>query len=376
VGEEALSIVGRGRTHIILNAAETITAAFIKQRDFRIPAGQVVDTLRRLAGADLVDTIDSTAIITSLFKDSQGSNLFLVGYAYQKGLIPVTADLILRAIELNGAGVAMNKASFGIGRLAAHDPQAVAAMMPGSIDGAERRLSETLDEVIARRTAYLVQYQNERYAERYRGTVARIREAERRVMGVEGRLADTVARNLFKLMAYKDEYEVARLHSHKGFRKQLRQSLAPGARLSFHLAPPFLPAAKSSAGEPLKMEFGAWVLPVFSVLARLRGLRGTAFDPFGYMADRRIERRLIRDYEASLRHIGDSLTPERFDTALAFARIPEDIRGFGPVKQRSIDRATARGTALEHLYRSDGGRAAQEPQHPVPTSVGGAASGA
>jgi indolepyruvate ferredoxin oxidoreductase len=370
VGQEALSVIAAGRTRIVLNTFETIVAKFINDSDFRIPQ-TLVQRLQDEAGPDFVETVDASSIATRLLRDSLGTNLFMVGYACQRGLLPVSVEAILRAIALNGAAVSMNRTSFALGRLAAHDPQALLALVrtdPARVTGS-RDLSRSLDEVIARREALLASYQDTRYAARYRGFIDRVRDAEKAATGTEGRLTDAVARSLFKLMAYKDEYEIARLYTDGSFRAQLRDVFESTGRMRLHLAPPGLARIDPVTGEPRKIAFGPWILPVLRGLAALRFLRGTPFDPFGYTRDRRTERQLIDDYRSAIERVLRDLAPSRLDIAVAIANIPQDIRGFGPVKTRHLARATARWTALEEEYSRAAPRsAAHRKEAEVPTA--------
>jgi indolepyruvate ferredoxin oxidoreductase len=281
--------------------------------------------------------------------------MFLVGYAYQLGAIPLSAAAIERAIELNGEAVAMNKAAFHWGRQAAVDPARVEALAkPAANVGSDARvLSESFDETVKRRVEFLTAYQNAAYGQRYRALVekAKVAEAER-APGKCG-LADAVARYLFKLMAYKDEYEVARLYTDGSFARQVQNEFdGDNLRFEFHLAPPLLARHDKTTGLPRKMSFGPWMLPVFRLLAKFKGLRGTSFDPFGRSLERRTERTLITDYEAMLDEVLAKLTPENHHLAVGLAVIPEKIRGFGHVKQRHLATAKADETALLEQFRA------------------------
>src|SRR5262249_7630083 len=261
-----------------------------------------------------------------------------------RGALPLRAASIEQAIELNGEAVEMNKAAFHWGRRAAADPAAVEALIKPKPEASSdaRRLSQSFDEVIVRRVDYLTAYQDAAYAARYRRWVEQAAAAEAAKAPGKSGLADAVARYLFKLMAYKDEYEVARLYSDRSFRKQVDAELG-GERLRFHvhLAPPFLARRNKATGEPRKMTFGPWIFPLFAVLAKLKFLRGTAFDPFGYSLERRTERALARDYETLLGEVLGKLNSGNHPVAVALAAIPEKIRGFGHVKMRHLKAAKA-----------------------------------
>jgi indolepyruvate ferredoxin oxidoreductase len=257
---------------------------------------------------------------------------------------------------MNGEAVAMNQAAFRWGRRAALDMSGIEALIPNAaaLDD-NRKLSRSLDEIVARRVAFLTDYQNAAYAARYSDLVEKVRVAEEgRTPGRTG-LAEAVARNLFKLMAYKDEYEVARLYTDGTFTRQIEQTFEPGSmRFEFHLAPPLLARVDKTTGEPRKMSFGPWMMKAFGLLHRFKALRGTAFDPFGYTAERRTERKLIADYEALLSEVVEKLNADNHPLAVGLAVIPEKIRGFGHVKARSLTAAKADEAALLEQFRSGG----------------------
>jgi indolepyruvate ferredoxin oxidoreductase len=279
--------------------------------------------------------------------------MFLVGYAYQLGALPLSAAAVERAIELNGEAVAMNKAAFHWGRRAAVDRAGVEALArpAAAVTSDAQHLSDSFAEAVERRVKFLTDYQDAAYAARYRAAVEKARAVEaERTPGKHG-LADAVARYLFKLMAYKDEYEVARLYTDGSFVNQVANTFGgENLKLEFHLAPPLLARRDKTTGLPRKMSFGSWLLPAFRLLAKLKFLRGTAFDPFGRSLERRTERRLIADYEALIDNVLASLTPENHHLAVGLAAIPEKIRGFGHVKQRHLAAAKADEAALLEQY--------------------------
>jgi indolepyruvate ferredoxin oxidoreductase len=290
-----------------------------------------------------------------LFGQSLGANMFLVGYAYQLGAIPLSSAAIERAIELNGEAVAMNKSAFHWGRRAAVDRAQVEALVkPAAVKLSDAlHLSDSLDEIIARRLKFLTDYQDAAYAARYREWVEKVRAAEATRTPGETGLTEAVARYLFKLMAYKDEYEVARLYTDGSFLAQVADAFdGEGLRFEFHLAPPLLARRDRATGLPRKMSFGPWLLPAFRLLARFRFLRGTAFDPFGRTQERRTERKLIDDYEAMLAKVVDALTADNHRVAVALASIPEKIRGFGHVKQRLLAAAKADEATLFEQFQT------------------------
>ena len=281
--------------------------------------------------------------------------MIMIGYSYQIGALPLSAEAIEKAIELNGEEVEMNLAAFRLGRRAAVDPAALEKLMKPApeVDNDSLKLSQSFAETVDRRAAFLTAYQNASYAQRYRNWVEKVRTVEAEKAPGQCGLAEAVARYLFKLMAYKDEYEVARLYADTSFLERVKSSFdGDRLRFEFHLAPPLLARHDPATGEPRKMSFGPWMLTVFKLLAKLKFLRGTAFDLFGYTEDRRTERRLIADYEYLLGEICEFLTPGNHRFAVGLAAIPEKIRGYGPVKQRHLAAAKAEEAALREQFRS------------------------
>ena len=354
---DALSRVRRGRTRAVVNCASVPSAAFLSNPDWTFPGAAAEGDLRAAIG-DTCEFIDANALALRLFGDSIYANPLLLGYAWQKGWVPLGRAALLRAIELNAVSVEKNQQAFEAGRLAAHDPgmlpaNAVHSDQPAQA-GVVMAMPRTLDRLVQERVDLLSDYQDRAYARRYRLAVERLRATEG-ALAVKGRLAltESVARNLAKLMAYKDEYEVARLHSSPDFIEELRKQFEgePGKdyMLNFHLAPPLL-AARDADGKLVKRRFGPWMMGAFSVLARFKGLRGTPFDPFGRTAERRRERQLVEDYFALVELFCTSLTLENIDAALELARLPEKIRGYGHVKEKAMDAAQQSRALLMELY--------------------------
>jgi indolepyruvate ferredoxin oxidoreductase len=247
----------------------------------------------------------------------------------------------------------MNQAAFRWGRAAAADPAKVEALLqPHSENADDRRLSQSFDEMVQRRVDFLTDYQDAAYAGRYREWVDRAKAAEAAQAPGKCGFAEAVARYLFKLMAYKDEYEVARLYADNSFMRQLRNEFDGDVKLEFHLAPPLFAPRDRHTGLPRKLLFGQWMLPVFGILAKLKRLRGTALDPFGYSAERKIERGLIAEYESMLNEIMPRLTPDNHHLVVGLAAIPEKIRGFGHVKARHLAAAKAEVAALLNQFRA------------------------
>jgi indolepyruvate ferredoxin oxidoreductase len=340
-----------------MNLAEVLPGEFTRNPDFSLPVERIKRTICALVGEARSHFIDASRLSTALLGQSLGANMFMLGYAYQLGALPVSAQAIETAIALNGQAVDMNHAAFRWGRHAAIEPAVVEKMAKPAADarGHVRTLSTSLEEIIARRVEFLTAYQDAAYAARYRRRVEAARAAEiARTPGNSG-LAEAVARFLFKLMAYKDEYEVARLYADPAFLRQVRNEVdGDNLRLTFHLAPPLLAPRAKVTGEPRKMSFGPWMLTVFRLLTKLKFLRGTTLDPFGYTAERRTERQLVRDYETLLDELLAKLAPDNHHLAVGLASIPEKIRGFGHVKLRHLAAAKAEEMALLEQFRAGG----------------------
>ena len=318
-------------TRALVNTAEMLTGDFIQHRDANLRVDDRLAAIGKAVGNGRLSTIDANALARKLMGDTIYANVIMTGCAWQQGLIPVSLAALLRAIELNGIKIDANKQAFTWGRIAAHDPAAIAALL----DGGARNKEDTLDEMVEARREFLRAYQDDALAERFTALVTRVREAERAVTGSE-QLSRAVAQAWFRLLSYKDEYEVARLHSSPEFLETVRRDFGGDATLRFHLAPPFLGGKKDARGRPLKREFGAWILPVFRLLARLRGLRGTAFDVFGYTAERRMERQLIADFEAMLDAALPGLSTDSCPLLLRKVEAYLDVRGYGPVKEQAV----------------------------------------
>ena len=352
--KKVLSAIKPGNTRVIVNTAEFLPGDFTRNPDFSLPTERLKRAITGAAGNANSHFVDASRLAVALLGNSIGANMFMLGYAYQLGALPVSGEALEKAIELNGEAVAMNLAAFSYGRRAAIDPAAVQALVaPAQTEANDSlKLSESFDEAIARREAFLTAYQSRRYARKYRALVNAVAKAEaEKTPGMTG-LAEAVARYLFKLMAYKDEYEVARLYTDTGFLQRVRAQFDGDLRLEFHLAPPMLAKADPATGEPKKMSFGPWMLRLFGALKKFRFLRGTPLDPFGYSAERRTERQLIASYRALIETVLSELSPGNHATAVALASIPEKIRGFGPVKQRHLAAAKAEEVALLEQFKA------------------------
>jgi indolepyruvate ferredoxin oxidoreductase len=352
-----LAAVKPGATEMVVNTAEFLPGEFTRNADFFLPSERLKRTIVADAGRDKTHFINASGIANALFGQSIGANMFMVGYAYQLGAIPLSAAAIEKAIELNGEAVKMNQAAFHWGRRAAIDQAAVEnlAKPATSVASDAQQPSESFEETVERRVKFLTDYQNATYAARYQAAVEKVKAAEIARAPGKGGLADAVARYLFKLMAYKDEYEVARLYTDGAFRKQVETEFdGDNLRFEFHLAPPLLARLDKTTGQPRKMSFGPWIMSAFRLLAKFKFLRGSALDPFGHTLERRTERRLIADYEAMLDEVMMKLTPENHHLAVGLAVIPEKIRGFGHVKQQHLTAAKADEATLLEQFRSGG----------------------
>jgi indolepyruvate ferredoxin oxidoreductase len=340
-GADALARLAKGRTHAVVNTFVAPTSDFARSPDLDLSSRAMEGAIREKAGDEGCHFVAATPLATALLGDALAANLFLVGYAFQKGRIPVGLGALERAIELNARSVEMNKLAFAWGRLAAFDPAALEAVARPALRESAPGRDASLEEVVARRSALLEQYQDAAYARRYAGLVERVAAREAEVAPGSARLAGAVARSYAKLLAYKDEYEVARLYTNGDLERQLEREFEGGWSLSVHLAPQFLPGflapRDARTGRVQKWELPGWlVLPGFRVLAALRFLRGTPFDPFGRTAHRRLERRLVGEYEARIGELLAGLSPENLESAVAIANLPEQIRGFDTVKEQSL----------------------------------------
>ena len=343
----------RGVTKAVINTNRLATVAFIKNPDLQTPWVAMEDGVRDVIGADAARFLDATRIATALLGDSLATNIFLLGYAYQMGLVPVSRQAIFRAVELNGATVDANQRAFNWGRLAYHDPASVERQArPAETEvGSDRVIAPDLDAAVARRVDFLTAYQDTGLAQRYQSLVDRVRRTELRVAGDSILLTEAVARNYFKLLAIKDEYEVARLYTDGEFQRQVDAAFEGDYKLRYHFAPPLWVKPDKVTGAPVKRTYGAWMRPVLKVLAKLKGLRGTWLDPFGHTEERQLERRLITDYERTVEELERGLRVDNLDLAVEVATLPATIRGYGHVKRKNIDAAKTREAALLGQFR-------------------------
>ncbi len=353
--KKILGAIKQGHTKVVVNTAEFLPGDFTRNADFSLPTERLKRAITGHAGREQSHFVDAGRLATALLGNSIGANMFMLGYAYQLGALPLSAEAVEKAIEMNGEAVAMNVAAFRYGRRAAVDPGKLESLVKPQpeLENDSLKLSQSFDETVERRVAFLTAYQSARYARRYRKWVEKIRAVEAEKVPGQCGLVEAVARYLFKLMAYKDEYEVARLYSDTSFVERVKSSFdGDNLRLEFHLAPPLLARTDKATGEPKKMSFGPWMLKVFGVLAKFKFLRGTPLDPFGYSHERRTERQLIKDYEKLLTTIVAELTPYNHQAAVGLAALPEKIRGFGPVKMRHLAIVKAEESGLYEHFRS------------------------
>jgi indolepyruvate ferredoxin oxidoreductase len=344
VSKDAITLCDSLRTTGIINTHLIPIADFIRNRDFDFQRGNVGHVLEGSLKKGST-FFDFTHVAESLLGDSIATNMMMMGTAYQLGQLPLSAEAIEQAIAVNGVSVKMNTEAFRIGRIAAVDPARLASMLHDEVAPPKTQGDMSLDELIAHRAAHLTAYQDAALAERYRKLVGEVAAAVD-ARGLNETLTRAVAAGYAKLLAYKDEYEVARLFTDGSFEAQLREQFEGNFKLSYHLAPPLLPAEDDGAGRPKKKTFGPWMIQGFKLLAKLKGLRGTPFDVFGYSTDRRLERELISEYEGDVRTVMAKLSPQTERTALALLSLPEDIRGYGPVKEKSVAQARAKRTGL------------------------------
>ncbi|HYD75800.1 indolepyruvate ferredoxin oxidoreductase family protein [Ramlibacter sp.] len=346
---DALATVRHGRTRILANTHQVPVAESLRNPDASLKVPALLEKLRFAAGADRVETLDAQALAEAFIGDAIVSNILALGYAWQRGLVPVGLAALTRAIELNGVGVANNQLAFSLGRLAAADPQAVAALLREP-QAEAAPAGDTLEALVARGVQHLTGYQGKAYARRYADFVARVRTREA-ALGADSSLPFTraVAQSLLKLMAYKDEYEVARLYTDGEFLQSLHQQFEGDPQLEFYMAPPLLSRARDGQ-RPRKIRLGGWMLPAMKLLAHGKRLRGTVLDVFGYTEERTLERALVREYAQRIESLLPELSAERLALAAEIARVPLSMRGYGPVKRAAVDAARLREAELLHRF--------------------------
>jgi len=343
--KEALGKLDPQRSRAVLDTYEEMTSAFLLNRDFQLPGCSLRDAVREHAATGQTHELNARGLATRLLGDTIGANILLLGFAWQRGLVPLAESSILKAIELNGVAVAENNRAFAWGRRAACDPDSLRTLPDGRSDRAEP--ARDLESIIRLRVDYLRDYQDDAYAKRYEQTVRAIERIEGEHSSDPAKpLAVAVARNYFKLLAYKDEYEVARLYASTPFMAELKEQMEGDYRIQLHLSPPLLARMDPDTGRPRKMVFGSWMLSVMKVLARLKFLRGSWLDPFAYGKDRKNERQLIADYEDTLEALTQRTNSANHSLAIELASWPDEVRGFGPVKEAAMVQAATHRVAL------------------------------
>jgi indolepyruvate ferredoxin oxidoreductase len=351
--KETMLRMREGRTHVALNAHSAPTAAFVHNGNWQNPGEACIAEVTRVVGVEGVGAFNADAAANKLMGDSIYINPMILGYAWQRGWLPLGHASLMRAIELNGVAVEQNKAAFQWGRRAAHDGASVERLFEPAQVVTLHRFARKLEDIVASRAEFLTGYQDAAYARQYQAFVGKVRDAEAALGKTQ--LAEAVARYLFKLMAYKDEYEVARLHTDTAFLDKVNSMFEGDFKLGFNLAPPLL-ARRNHRGELQKSRFGAWMLGGFRLLARLKGLRGGALDVFGYSAERRTERALIVEYRSSIERALASLTAQNHASVVELARVPELIKGYGHVKERHLLAARAKWVELEAALQAGTGQ--------------------
>jgi indolepyruvate ferredoxin oxidoreductase len=349
---EAIAKMAPERTRAVVNASVTPTAEFVRNPNWQLPGSDLQRDIRETTQTS--DFVGATELATALMGDAIATNMFMLGYAYQKGWVPLAGESLERAIELNAVAVEFNKKSFLWGRRAAADQEKVRRIAtPADVIPIDQRFSRNLDEMIERRARFLADFQNAAYADRYGSLVDRVRKLEQDKTG-SSKLTEAVARYYHKLLAYKDEYEVARLHANGEFEKKIADMFEGDFKTYYYLAPPLFAKTDPLTGEPRKMRFGPWILPLFRVLKSFKFLRGTAFDPFGHTEERRMERELIREYEETVELLLAGLNAQNHAAAVQIASLPEEIRGFGYIKKRNLEAARKKRQELLQRFGARG----------------------
>lgn len=349
---EALQTVRHGRTKVLANVHEIPVAESLRNPDADLKVDLLLEKLRFVAGAEQVETFNAQTLAEEFLGDTVSANILAMGYAWQRGLLPIGLEALLRAIELNGVAVASNQLAFSLGRMAAADPQGLRALRNGPD---EKEADESVDALIQHGVAHLKKYQNIAWARRYETRLRRLMSAEMAQTGSDAKamaalpVTRAAAKSLLKLMSYKDEYEVARLYTDGGFQQRLAEQFEGKLKLEFHMAPPLL-ARPRNGQPPRKMRLGAWMLPAMSWLARGKALRGTVFDVFGYSDERRLERSLIGEFESRIDELLAKLSPGNHALAVQIALLPLSVRGFGHVKIANLALARAREAELLHRF--------------------------
>ena len=360
--KDAVNIMRSDRTHAVINSHLSPIADFVRNKDIDFKHAAVQKQLDACTLETARFRVPAHELASALMGDSIATNTFLLGYAWQKGLVPISYDSIKEAISMNKVAVESNLRTFYWGRMTAHDSEAVLRVLKGSVVDTEKPAA-ALDDIITKRVEHLTAYQNKALAEKYLNFVERVKAADSDSANNQA-LSRAVVNNYAKLLSYKDEYEVARLYSDPAFKAKLKAQFEGNLKLSLHLAPPILPGIDPATGRPQKREFGPWVFTALKILSRFKSLRGTAFDIFGYNSERKQERALITRYETAIDSVLDGLNPDNYDVAVEILSLPDIVRGFGPVKDVNITLAKARSDTLlaqwPHIPDTEGNSVAAE----------------
>lgn len=355
-GQKTLSVIKPGYTKLVVNSYELITGDFTKNADMIFPSLKIKQSIQQVAGTDHTEFLDASRLATALIGDTIATNIFMLGFAYQRGLIPLEQSSIEKAMEINGMAVEGNKLAFLWGRRTAQDGKRVNELTASIVAGfGLKDPPEGLDELIQHRADVLKDYQNKAYVQRYLHLVERVRTLEIDRVPGSTEFTEAVAAYYFKLLAYKDEYEVARLYTNGDFMKKIKGRFEGDYKLKLHLAPPLFSKRNPHTGEPIKTAYGAWILSAMNLLAHFKFLRGTAFDPFGKTAERKMERRLIEEYEQTIEELLPRLSKKNHALAVEIARIPEQIRGYDLVKQKHLESAKSQEKELLKEFSSSVG---------------------
>ena len=330
--EQAMKTYASGHTKAVVNAAHMPTGGFTREPDMQLQSGIRIDSLGRAIGTKNLASFDANKASDALMGNSVYANVMMMGMAWQMGLIPLGLDALHKAIELNGVAPDANKQAFAWGRLAAHDPDFVQKQI-----NPQPQVIQSLDDIIQTRAAYLTNYQNKAWAMRYLAVIDTVKSKEQ-VLGTDLKFTEACAKSLFKLMSYKDEYEVARLHLDKTFKAKIANQFEGDYEIKYHLAPPTLNGALDARGRPKKKTFSPWMQYGFQILAKLKGLRGGMFDIFGYSDERKIERELIAWFENIVSELSNGLTKDNKDEITKIAELVLKMRGYGPVKEEAVNR--------------------------------------
>jgi indolepyruvate ferredoxin oxidoreductase len=309
-----------------------MTGEFARDKNFFLPFDKMKENLINILGKNNIDFIPSNTIANKILGDSILSNMFIVGNAYQSGLIPVKANSIEQAIKLNGVSIEENINAFRLGRYSKNNKKEILDLIYE-----KEKIKNDFDEKFIDRYNFLIEYQNKKYADKYKELVDYVKKCEEKISVDIKNFSNAVAINYFKLMSYKDEYEIARLYSDNEFINKINETFEGNFKINYHLSPPIFSTKDKVTGYPLKINFGSWIMILFKFISMFKFLRGTYLDPFGYFKERKIERLLINSYKERILEICSKLTIENYALAVEIASTPDQIRGFGYIKEKNIE---------------------------------------